>query len=476
MKPSPTLETTFDTASAPTEPNTSSPISSPTSSRSVALDALRGLTVALMLLVNNIALGEFTPAQLQHAPWGAGVHLADLVFPWFLFCAGSAVPFSWAAACKRRSSRWDWSRRAMQRATILFTIGCFLTSVINHAPTISLGVLQLIGLAGLIAALLEPERPVVRGSLAFVLLFGYWAFLRFTPIAGLEPGTFEPGRNPAANLNLWLDPYGLRGLPSLIPTAALMLIASLIGSLLLQPAPGPHSVSSAGSRLGSIWGSSKAARLIIFGVGLTVLGILWNLDLEFNKPHWTPAYILFTAGTAALMLIASLISSLLLQPAPGPRSVSSAGSRLGSIWGSSKAARLIIFGVGLTVLGILWNLDLEFNKPHWTPAYILFTAGTAALMLGAMTMLEMRLGSGIFWTLTVFGSNALLGYVAPILFKTWVLQDWLVLGQSLQDQWLASLVRSLGRVLGGWAYTFGYILACWLVLYWLYRKRIFWRV
>jgi predicted acyltransferase len=397
MKPSPTLETTFDTASAPTEPNTSSPISSPTSSRSVALDALRGLTVALMLLVNNIALGEFTPAQLQHAPWGAGVHLADLVFPWFLFCAGSAVPFSWAAACKRRSSRWDWSRRAMQRATILFTIGCFLTSVINHAPTISLGVLQLIGLAGLIAALLEPERPVVRGSLAFVLLFGYWAFLRFTPIAGLEPGTFEPGRNPAANLNLWLDPYGLRGLPSLIPTAALMLIASLIGSLLLQPAP-------------------------------------------------------------------------------GPRSVSSAGSRLGSIWGSSKAARLIIFGVGLTVLGILWNLDLEFNKPHWTPAYILFTAGTAALMLGAMTMLEMRLGSGIFWTLTVFGSNALLGYVAPILFKTWVLQDWLVLGQSLQDQWLASLVRSLGRVLGGWAYTFGYILACWLVLYWLYRKRIFWRV
>jgi predicted acyltransferase len=399
MQPSIALETTLtpESASAQTQLNVPSPISSLTSGRSVALDALRGLTMALMLLVNNIALGEFTPVQLQHAQWGAGIHLADLVFPWFLFCAGSAVPFSWAAARKRHSSRWEWSRRAMQRAAILFAIGCFLTSVINHAPTISLGVLQLIGLSGLIAALLEPERPLVRGTLAFVLLFGYWAFLRFTPIAGLELGTFEPGRNPAANLNLWLDPYGLRGLPSLIPTAALMLIASLIGSLLWQPA--------SGSRKGS-----------------------------------------------------------------------SEGSRLASNWGSSRVTRLVIIGLGLSLLGMLWNLDLEFNKPHWTPAYILFTAGTAALMLGAMTMLETRLGSGMFWTLTVFGSNALLGYVAPILFKTWVLQDWFVSGRSLQDQWLASLVQSLGRVPGGWAYTLGYILACWLVLYWLYRQKIFWRV
>ncbi|MBB5234788.1 hypothetical protein [Deinococcus budaensis] len=38
--------------------------------RLAALDAWRGLTVGLMLLVNNVALGSLTPGPLRHAPWG----------------------------------------------------------------------------------------------------------------------------------------------------------------------------------------------------------------------------------------------------------------------------------------------------------------------------------------------------------------------------------------------------------------------
>lgn len=38
--------------------------------RLLALDGLRGLTVFLMLLVNNLALQESTPDQLVHAPFG----------------------------------------------------------------------------------------------------------------------------------------------------------------------------------------------------------------------------------------------------------------------------------------------------------------------------------------------------------------------------------------------------------------------
>ena len=85
-------------------------------------------------------------------------------------------------------------------------------------------------------------------------------------------------------------------------------------------------------------------------------------------------------------------------------------------------------------------------------------------------------GCGWFWPLEVFGSNALLGYVAPILVKIWVLQDWRVGGQSLQNAALAQLTILFGRVAGSWAYTLAYILAWWLVLFWLYRKRLFWRV
>ena len=353
--------------------------------RSVALDALRGLTVALMLLVNNAAMGEFTPDQLQHAPWGDGIRLADLVFPWFLFCAGAALPFAWAAARKRQTGGLEWARKALVRAAWLVAIGCFLTSVVAHAPVLSLGVLQLIGLAGLVAALLEPASTPWRGGVAAALLVAYWAFLRFTPVPGLEPGTFAQGRNPAASLNVWLDEFGLRGLPSVAPTAALVMLGSLVGSSL--------------------------------------------------------------KGTAR-------------HPRPGLR-----------------LAALAAAGLGLVGLGALWNLDLEFNKPHWTPSYILVGAGTATVVAAALTALERTAGSRWLWPLGVLGANALLGYVAPILFKVWVLQDWQVRrGVSVQDALVASLTGWQGPLVGGWLYTLSYIAAWWLVLWWLYRKRIFFRV
>ena len=64
--------------------------------RLVSLDAFRGLTVLGMLLVNNISLDEDTPKTLTHAEWSGAVHVADLVFPWFLFAVGVAIPLAMA--------------------------------------------------------------------------------------------------------------------------------------------------------------------------------------------------------------------------------------------------------------------------------------------------------------------------------------------------------------------------------------------
>ena len=99
------------------------------SSRSLALDALRGLTVALMLVVNN-TVGNPHP-QLTHADWGGGVNVADLVFPWFLFCSGAAIPLA------RRESAWVW--KAVRRALWLFLLGCLVVSTVSKAPVFSLG-------------------------------------------------------------------------------------------------------------------------------------------------------------------------------------------------------------------------------------------------------------------------------------------------------------------------------------------------
>lgn len=63
-----------------------------TSKRLVSIDLLRGLTVMLMIFVNNGA-GDHIYATLQHSKWN-GMTLADVVFPSFLFIMGMSTYLS----------------------------------------------------------------------------------------------------------------------------------------------------------------------------------------------------------------------------------------------------------------------------------------------------------------------------------------------------------------------------------------------
>ena len=71
--------------------------------RAYALDALRGYAILTMVLSATIA-GSILPAWMYHAqtpppdhvfdPNIAGLTWVDLVFPFFLFAMGAALPFS----------------------------------------------------------------------------------------------------------------------------------------------------------------------------------------------------------------------------------------------------------------------------------------------------------------------------------------------------------------------------------------------
>ena len=259
--------------------------------RSRALDALRGLTVLLMLLVNNVSLDYLTPKELQHAPWGGGITVADWVFPWFLFCAGVSLPLSYASSRKKGKSYRDWAFKAVTRAILLLLIGSFLESVLLNTPYLGLGVLQLIGFAGLSAALLVPLSLGWRLGTALVLLVGYQYALLHLGWNAHVPGTFEEGRNLVAALNNSLSAYGLRGLPSLVPTTALLILASCVGEILRS----------------SKTYFEKALRLLLSGSLMLLLGWALGQALEFNKAVWTPSYILFTGGLATVFLAALVL-------------------------------------------------------------------------------------------------------------------------------------------------------------------------
>src|SRR5881398_2395635 len=63
------------------------------SSRSLALDIFRGMTVCFMIIVNTPGSETFTYSPLRHASWH-GFTPTDLVFPSFLFAVGNAMSFS----------------------------------------------------------------------------------------------------------------------------------------------------------------------------------------------------------------------------------------------------------------------------------------------------------------------------------------------------------------------------------------------
>ena len=57
------------------------------SKRLLSLDALRGYTIALMVIVNDPGSWSHVYPPLLHADWN-GITLTDLVFPFFLFIVG----------------------------------------------------------------------------------------------------------------------------------------------------------------------------------------------------------------------------------------------------------------------------------------------------------------------------------------------------------------------------------------------------
>lgn len=259
----------------------------PSVQRLVSLDAFRGFTIIAMLVVNNPGHSAAYPHQFRHAAWGEMVTFCDMIFPWFLFMVGVAIPFSAASFHKRNPGMIPYLVKAARRMALLIFLGILIDCSIQKRIAIGMNVLQLIGIAYFLGALLYELPRRWRLGAAGALLVLYWALIRFVPIPGEGAGFFEPNRNIIQFINRHLRPYYLAGIPSAIPTAALVLIGTFFGDRFRNPA-----LSS----------SDRMKGLLLGGLVLSLAGIVWHFDLPMNKIVWTSSYILFSAGLGCLVL------------------------------------------------------------------------------------------------------------------------------------------------------------------------------
>jgi len=132
--------------------------------RNGSLDALRGFAILTMVLSGSIAYGDVLPAWMYHAqvpppnhifmPAIAGITWVDLVFPFFLFSMGAAIPLALNKQVKNGSSFLYILWIALRRFLLLAFFALFL----EHMK-----------------AWVLAEQPLVRENLlsivAFLLLF-----------------------------------------------------------------------------------------------------------------------------------------------------------------------------------------------------------------------------------------------------------------------------------------------------------------
>ena len=268
------------------------------SHRLTSLDAFRGATIAGMILVNNPGSWSFVYPPLLHAEWH-GWTPTDLIFPFFLFIVGVAMPISYGKRLARGSSKAQLRGHALKRSLIIFGLGTFMAlfPFFDQWSTLRImGVLQRIGVVYLLASLIYLAfGPRGRWGWTAVLILSYWALMTLVPVPGFGPGDLLPEANLGAFVDravlgqehLWRgDPWDPEGLLSSIPAVATALFGIFAGELLLSDAPIQR----------------RLQVLTWTSLGAIALGLVWGRFFPINKSLWTSSYVVFTAGMGGLLL------------------------------------------------------------------------------------------------------------------------------------------------------------------------------
>jgi predicted acyltransferase len=318
-----------------------------TRERLISLDVFRGLTILLMTIVNNPGDWGHVYAPLLHSEWH-GCTPTDLVFPFFIFIMGVAVPLAMP------TKTWDNTtfNKILVRSLRMFCLGIFFnyfakiqlfgldgiplligrliitvavgyalmgnfSSKIKNILAFSIlfiylflaysgieayesvrlpGVLQRIGIVYFVVSLLylktSKKTQIITG---IILLLSYWAIMTLIPVPGIGEANLEKGTNLAS----WLDSVLLKGhmyretitwdpegILSTLPSIVNGIIGLLIGQILQL----------------EITKNQKATKIAIAGIALIIVGLIWNIVFPLNKSLWTSSYVLYTTGLAATAL------------------------------------------------------------------------------------------------------------------------------------------------------------------------------
>lgn len=105
------------------------PINTLKNQRVISIDAFRGITFLIMIIVNELASVSGISVWLKHMPADAdAMSFPDIVFPAFLFIVGMSIPFGINHRIAQAQTRWQLNVHIFLRALALIIMGLFMVN------------------------------------------------------------------------------------------------------------------------------------------------------------------------------------------------------------------------------------------------------------------------------------------------------------------------------------------------------------
>ncbi|MGE5194108.1 MAG: acyltransferase family protein [Deltaproteobacteria bacterium] len=413
----------------------SSPLPPVLPSRLSSLDAYRGFVMFLMmaevLRIRQVAghfpgnkVWELLAFNTSHVEW-SGCSLHDLIQPSFSFLVGVARPFSIASRKAKGQSFRRMLFHAAWRALLLVALGVFLRSTHSSQTRFTFeDTLSQIGLGYIFLFLLGFTCVWWQALALAVILVGYWGAFAWYP---LPPADFD--YSSVSVSEKWIaenPPY---------------------------------------TGFAAHWNKNT--------------NLAWTFDQWFLrhfpyeepfKPNLGGYCTLSFIPTLGTMILGLIAGGWLKSGKPKSKKV---------LWLVAAGGVALAAGFLLDKYGICPSV-----KRIWTPAWVLYSGGWCLLMLagfyGVIDGLAWRAWS---FPLIVIGMNSIAIYCLVHLIQGFILQSFQIhFGQDwfkfLEKLWFKIsgntpevLVDIEPLVLGG-----AVLIVYWLILYWMYRNKIFVRI
>lgn len=428
--------------------------------RLYSLDILRGLAIFGMVLSSQ--LPEALPRWMHHDQWFAdgklqiviGLTWVDIVFPFFLFALGAAIPFALSRRMDKGEPLWKLIGHILWRGLVITGLAIYLGNsdpwsygvppdenmwiwwrtifgflclvlflgrlpFLDGKPKWMKAMVKIIGLAGVTWLLMTYHTAAGEGfnktknniiililARVYITASILWLVTRHRPgwrvaaLAGIIALRLHnsAGGPIMTNINEFFQPIKLLYSPGIIQISTIAIMGSLIGDMLYR--------------------FLKSGKEVSAGLGLkalptTVLSLLLPLftiaGLCYMQSRYVVSGLIYTISTGIICL--GLIS----------QSSTPVGKQL---------AEILKWGLLFLILGyILEPMEGGIKKDPANPAYYFVTAGMATTLLIFFYIMVDVLKQGTwFGFLRVVGSNAMLAYIIgshflyPILHITCIMK------------------------------------------------------